>query len=276
MTAPVALNAPAVLCGQDLVEPQSVDLDSGQAVVFSRPHAGKCGANEDALGVVEGADGQICLAVADGVGGLPRGLEAATLVIDLLAKASPSKETSLESRLQTANQTLLVQLPNAATTVSVTEIADSTLSNCHAGDSTTLVVGQRGRIKLKTQAHSPVGIKEANGLNEKEALFHPQRHLLNNMMGDPALWLEKQDTLELASRDTVLLGTDGLWDNLFLSEIVELIRVGELFASAQKLVETVIQRMDHPVRGLPSKPDDVSFILYRPSANNEVDETTED
>jgi serine/threonine protein phosphatase PrpC len=96
------------------------------------------------------------------------------------------------------------------------------------------------------------------------------------MMGDPALWLEKQDALELASRDTVLLGTDGLWDNLFLSEIVELIRVGELFASAQKLAETVIQRMDHPVRGLPSKPDDVSFILYQPSANNEVDDTTED
>ena len=276
MTAPVALNAPVVLCGQDLVEPQSIGLDSGQAVVFSRPHGGQCGANEDALSVVEDADGQICLAVADGVGGLPRGLEAATLVIDLLAKVSPSKETSLESRLQTANQTLLVQLPNAATTVSVTEIADSTLSNCHTGDSTTLVVGQRGRIKLKTQAHSPVGIKEANGLNEKEALFHPQRHLLNNMMGDPALWLEKQDTLELASRDTVLLGTDGLWDNLFISEIVELIRVGELFASARKLAETVIQRMDQPVRGLPSKPDDVSFILYRPSANSEVDETTED
>ena len=276
MTDPVALNTPVMLCGQDLAEPQSVGLHSGHAVVFSRSHGGQCGVNEDALGVFEGADGQICLAVADGVGGLPRGLEAATLVIDLLAKASPSKETPLESRLQTANQTLLVQLPNAATTVSVAEIADSTLINCHAGDSTTLVVGQRGRIKLKTQAHSPVGIKEANGLDEKEALFHPQRHLLNNMIGDPALWLEKQDTLELAFRDTVLLGTDGLWDNLFLSEIVELIRVGELFASAQKLAETVIQRMDHPVTGLPSKPDDVTFILYRPSVHNEADTAVED
>ena len=105
MTAPVALNVPVMLCGQDLVEPQPVDLDSGQAVVFSRPHGGQCGANEDALSVVEDADGRICLAVADGVGGLPRGLEAATLVIDLLAKAGPSKETSLESRLETATQT---------------------------------------------------------------------------------------------------------------------------------------------------------------------------
>ena len=276
MTDPVSLNAPVMLCGQELVEPQLVVLNSGQAVVFSRSHAGQFGANEDALGVFEDADEKICLAVADGVGGLPRGLEAATLVISLLAEASLSKETSLKSRIQSANQTLLAQLPNSATTVSVTEIADSTLINCHAGDSTTLVVGQRGRIKLKTQAHSPVGIKEANGLDEKEALFHPQRHLLNNMMGDPALWLEKQDTLELASRDTVLLGTDGLWDNLFLSEIVELIRVGELYESAEQLAETVIQRMNHPVTGLPSKPDDVTFILYRPSVNNEADTTTED
>ena len=68
MTGPVALTAPVILCGQDLAEPQSVGLHSGQAAVFSRPHGGQCGVNEDALGVVEGADGQICLAVADGVG----------------------------------------------------------------------------------------------------------------------------------------------------------------------------------------------------------------
>ena len=275
MTAPVSLNAPVMLFGQDLSEPQQVTLKAGQAMVFSRSHAGRSGANEDALGIFEDVSGRTCLAVADGVGGLPQGLEAATLAIGLLAEASRREGGPIESRIQTANQTLLAQLPNAATTVSVAEIADSTLINCHAGDSTTLVVGQRGRIKLRTQSHSPVGIKEANGLDEKEALFHPQRHLLNNMMGDRALWVEKQDALELASRDTVLLGTDGLWDNLFLSEIVELIRVGELFESAGKLAETVIQRMDHPVTGLPSKPDDISFILYRPSPTSEADTAAE-
>lgn len=276
MTDPVSLNAPVMLCGQELVEPQLVELKTGQAMVFSRPHGGQSGANEDALGVFEDAEGRVCLVVADGVGGLPKGLEAATLAIGLLADSSPSKEIPPESRLESVNQKLLAQLPNSATTVCVAEITDGALVSCHAGDSTALVVGQRGRIKLKTQAHSPVGIKEANGLDEKEALFHPQRHLLNNMMGDPALWLEKQDALELASLDTVLLGSDGLWDNLFLSEVVELIRIGELSESAGKLAETVIQRMDHPVAGLPSKPDDISFILYRPSANNEADTETED
>ena len=275
MTDSVSLNAPVMLFGQDLAEPQQVTLKAGQAMVFSRSHAGRSGANEDALGIFEDVSGRTCLAVADGVGGLPQGLEAATLAIGLLAEASRREGGSIESRIETANQKLLTQLPNAATTVCVAEISDGALVSCHAGDSTALVVGQRGRIKLRTQSHSPVGIKEANGLDEKSALFHPQRHLLNNMMGDRALWLEKQDALELASRDTVVLGTDGLWDNLFLSEIVELIRVGELFESAEKLAETVIQRMSHPVAGLPSKPDDISFILYRPSPTSEADTAAE-
>ena len=271
MTDSGFLALPVLLCGQNLAEPRKVKLKAGQAVVFSRPHHGQSGINEDALGIVEKHDGHVCLAVADGVGGLPRGLEAATLVVSLLADTSLNEDQSLQERIKAANQELLNELPSAATTVSVAEIANNAAQVCHVGDSTVLVVGQRGRVKLKTQSHSPVGIKEANGLDEKEALFHPQRHLLNNMMGDRAMWLEKQEVIELATRDTVLLGTDGLWDNLFLSEIVELIRAGELFDSAKKLAQIVIERMETAVTGQPSKPDDVSFVLYRPNPAPEAD-----
>ena len=276
MTDSEFLVPPVLLCGQNLAEPRKVELKTGQAVVFSRPHGGQSGTNEDALGVVEKRDGGVCLAVADGVGGLPRGLEAANLVISFLADTTLNKTQPLQERIEAANQQLLKELPSAATTVTAAEITDNVAKVCHAGDSTLLVVGQRGRVKLKTQCHSPVGIKEANGLDEKEALFHPQRHLLNNMMGDPAMWLEKQEGIELAARDTVLLGTDGLWDNLFLSEIVELIRAGELFDSAEKLARTVIARMESPVTGQPSKPDDVSFILYRPNPSAELDPADKD
>ena len=276
MTDSEFLAPPVLLCGQNLAEPRKVELKAGQAVVFSRPQGGQSGANEDALGIIEKRDGGVCLAVADGVGGLPRGLEAATLVISFLADTILIKDQQLQECIEAANLQLLKELPSAATTVTAAEITDHVAKVCHAGDSTLLAVGQRGRIKLKTQCHSPVGIKEANGLDEKEALFHPQRHLLNNMMGDPAMWLEKQEGIELAARDTVLLGTDGLWDNLFLSEIVELIRAGELLDSAEKLAQTVIERMDTPVTGQPSKPDDVSFILYRPNLSAEVDPADED
>ena len=95
--------APSVLlCGQNLAEPRKVELKTGQAVVFSRPHGGQSGTNEDALGVVEKRDGGVCLAVADGVGGLPRGLEAANLVISFLADTTLNKTQPLQERIEAA------------------------------------------------------------------------------------------------------------------------------------------------------------------------------
>ena len=257
---------PVVLTGANLDSPQPVALSCGQVVVFTRPHAGRANGNEDALGIFQLEPDRTWLAVADGVGGLPRGREAATRVIEILGEPrSQDNDSVIETRIQRANQALLERLPGSATTISIVEISQDSLTGYHAGDSAVLVVGQRTRIKLKTQCHSPVGISEANGiLDEKQALFHPRRHLLNNMVGDPALWLEKTGPLELAPRDTVLIASDGLWDNLFVSEVIEAIRVGSLLQAAKWLADTVATRMSTPVAGIPSKPDDVSFILYRP------------
>jgi serine/threonine protein phosphatase PrpC len=254
-----------VLFGANLESPQPVTLSCGQAVVFTRPHAGRTHGNQDALGIFQPESDRVWLAVADGVGGLPRGREAAARIIEILGEPrSQDNDAVIETRIKRANQALLEQLPGAATTVSVVEISGNSLTSYHAGDSAALVVGQRTRIKLKTQCHSPVGISEANGLlDEKQALFHPGRHLLNNMVGDPALWLEKMAPLELAARDTVLVASDGLWDNLFISEVVEAIRAGPMLQAAQLLADTVMARMSTPAAGVPSKPDDVSFILYR-------------
>ncbi len=267
MSVSPSLQLPVALRGVNMASPQRVTLPSGEAVVFSRPHpyGHDSDANEDALGLFQPEPDRLWLAIADGVGGLPRGQEAASRVIEMLGEPrSKQNVESMESRIAASNQVLLEQLPGGATTISVVEILGDSLISYHAGDSAALVVGQRGRIKLKTQCHSPVGISEASGrLDEKQALFHPRRHLLNNMMGDPALWLEKQAALDLAALDTVLVASDGLWDNLFIAEAIEAIRAGPLISAAQLLVDTVISRMNAPVTGMPSKPDDVSFILYR-------------
>ena len=143
-----------------------------------------------------------------------------------------------------------------------------------------------------------VGKPEAHAIDRRLKGLEPPRpqthDLLATMMQDLGGSLERiliddlrdgtfyaklyvqQEGIELAARDTVLLGTDGLWDNLFLSEIVELIRAGELLDSAEKLARTVIERMESPVTGQPSKPDDVSFILYRPNPFAEVDPADKD
>ena len=75
-----------MLFGANLESPQLVTLSCGQAVVFTRPHAGRTHGNEDALGIFQLGPSRAWLVVADGVGGLPRGREAATRAIEILGE----------------------------------------------------------------------------------------------------------------------------------------------------------------------------------------------
>jgi serine/threonine protein phosphatase PrpC len=146
----------------------------------------------------------------------------------------------------------------------VAEIAGNTLRPYHVGDSAMLVVGQRGKVKLQTVSHSPVGYALESGLlEEKEALHHDERHLISNMVGSADMRIEVGSPIRLALRDTVLLATDGLLDNLTLQEIADGIRTGPLAASAQNLARTCLRRMREPEADHPSKPDDVTFLLFR-------------
>ena len=61
-----------------------------------------------------------------------------------------------------------------------------------------------------------------------------------------------------------MMGSDGLFDNLATAEITERVRRGPLGECAAALVSAVRRRMEQPRAGEPSKPDDLSFLLYRP------------
>ena len=122
--------------------------------------------------------------------------------------------------------------------------------------------GPRGRIKLETVAHSPVGVRQSIGLlGETEALTHDERHIVTNFVGDPDLTIEVGVPLALAPRDTMVLGSDGLFDNLRVAEIAERVRTGPLAAAATRLRDAATERMRR--EGRVSKPDDLTFICYR-------------
>jgi serine/threonine protein phosphatase PrpC len=63
--------------------------------------------------------------------------------------------------------------------------------------------------------------------------------------------------------DTVLLASDGLTDNLHFTEIVEVIRKGPLDAAAEALARLAKRRMTVESKNQPSKPEDLSVILFR-------------
>jgi len=256
----------------DMSEVESVDLGEGQVVVFSARSPGREGPNEDAAVVLPfGEDGGV-LAVADGAGGGRLGDRASTLALTTLAEALDEARaegfmlrTAIMNGIERANQAVCELGSGAATTLAAVEIQQGRIRPYHVGDSLILLVGQRGRIKLETVSHSPVGFAvEAGLLDASEAIHHEDRHFVSNTLGAPDMSIEVGSARTLASRDTLLLASDGLSDNLHVAEIAEHLRRGALLDACENLAATARRRMYVPAEGEPSKPDDLTLIAYRP------------
>jgi len=255
-------------------------LAGGEVGVFSTRSPDKQTPNEDAAALIPFNGEAALLVVADGLGGSPAGEQASCLAVRELVdvvKETPTDETSLRAAvldgIENANRTLCQLGVGAATTLAVAEIQGLTVRPYHVGDSMILVVGQRGKIKLQTVSHSPVGYAvEAGMLDESEAMNHDQRHLVSNIIGSADMRIEVGSIIKLARYDTLLLASDGLFDNLHTEEIVERIRKGPLRRMLQTLTEDCRRRMQTPESGRPSKPDDLTFVAFRRKAAESVAE----
>lgn len=248
------------------------DCAAGQVGIYCARAPYKTDApNEDAAAAFCFPDGSGLLVVADGMGGMPQGQQASGLLIDTIRETLSRRHgaaggTGLRERLIDAldNANARISELGAGTTVAAVEIGNGAIRCCHVGDSMILVTGNRGRIKLQTVSHSPVGYAvEAGILDENEAMHHDERNLVSNFVGLPTMRIELGHTLRLDPYDTVLLASDGLFDNLYIEEIIDHIRSGPLDRAVRELAQACRERMAHPAVGAPSKPDDLTFILYR-------------
>lgn len=229
-------------------------------------------ANQDAAAVLRCGPERAVLAVADGFGGQPAGDQAARVALEALADSIRTSAGIDDLRgpvldgFERANEAVLSLGVGAATTLAVAEVSGNSIRPYHVGDSTILIVGQRGKLKLQTLAHAPVAYAVESGmLAESEAMHHEDRHLVSNMVGSPEMRIDIGPSMPLSPRDTVLLGSDGVFDNLHLQEIVEIIRTGSPADAADGLISASSVRMASPTPGSPSKPDDATAILYRPA-----------
>ena len=246
-------------------------LASGAVAVFSCRSPGRECPNEDSAAVLPFGDGSYVLAVADGLGGGRAGARASALAIETLEAALIEAQreqwmlrTAIMNGIERANEQIRGLGVGACTTLSAVEIADGAIRPYHVGDSMILLFGQRGRLKLQTVAHSPVGFAvEAGLLDESEAMHHKERHLVSNVLGAQDMRIEVGSQLRIAARDTLLLASDGLSDNLRTEEIVALLRTGPLDAACDRLAEVARARMLAPSEGEPSKPDDLTFVAFR-------------
>jgi serine/threonine protein phosphatase PrpC len=256
---------------QDMDTAVSGCFGPGRFKVFSRSSPTKNRPNEDAVCLVPFSEHSGALVLADGMGGQPGGRQASSRAVRAVAKAlldgaaeGAELRTAILNGFENANAAVLA-MGAGGTTLAVAEISGRSVRSYHVGDSLILLTGQRGRVKMETIPHSPVGYAVESGiLDQREAMVHEDRHLVTNAVGTVEMRIEIGPELGLAARDTLLLASDGLSDNLYPAEIVDVVRKGDLDQVAADLARTCLERMTDPRQDHPSKPDDLSFIVYRP------------
>lgn len=260
-----------VLDGAFKAESQAADVGGGSVVAFTERAPYKDTENEDTVAVIPWGPESVVLVVADGAGGLPAGKRASLTAVSSLVEAlsvamseTMVLRTAILDGLEAANEAVLRLSNGSATTMTVVTIEGQLARSYQIGDSEALVVGQRGRIKLQTTAHSPTGFAvEAGFLDEREALHHEERHLVSNFLGTTDMKIDIGTPVELRPRDTVLVASDGLMDNVHVQEIIEHVRKGPAVAAVDAVVELARRRMQSNNSNEPSKPDDLSLIVYR-------------
>jgi serine/threonine protein phosphatase PrpC len=265
------INDLLVLDGAFEPDYQHADVAGGSMVAYTVRAPDKDSENEDTVAVIPCGPDSVVLVIADGAGGLPAGKRASLTAVTALAESLAAVtagtallRTAILDGIEAANGAVKRLANGSATTMTVVTVEGRLARTYQIGDSEAMVVGQRGRIRLQTTAHSPTGFAvEAGFLDEREALHHEERHLVSNFLGTTDMSIDVATPVELRARDTVLLASDGLTDNVHYAEIVERIRKGPLEQAASAVADLARRRMLANNTNQPSKPDDLSLIIFR-------------
>jgi serine/threonine protein phosphatase PrpC len=260
-----------LLDGATTPDRRRLSVGGGTLVAFTNRSPDKDTENEDTVGVIPWGPDAAVLVVADGAGGLPAGKRASLTAVTALSESlqvalekTTLLRTAVLNGIEAANQAVRDLGNGSGTTLTVVTIEGRLARSYQIGDSEAIVVGQRGRVKLQTTAHSPTGFAvEAGFLDQREALHHAERHLVSNFIGTADMRIDVGAGVELDARDTVIVASDGLTDNVHHDEILELARKGPLERAADRVIDQAMQRMRDEKAGQPSKPDDLSLILFR-------------
>ena len=252
----------------DMQETASLAVAVGEAACLSRLGPLNDSDNEDAAAVIDNGPDSVVLAVADGCGGEPAGEKAARIAVSELASvaasarsnATPLRAAILDG-IESANRERLELGVGAATTLAVVGIENGVMRPFHSGDSTILLVGGRGKIKWQSMEHSLAGYAVASGwVGESEARRHDEAQVVANFLGSNEMRIEIGPELRLAPRDTVLLASDGLTDNLSPQEISNILVSSRTLAEA---VDTLAHRVQKRMKSTTGKPDDLTIVGFR-------------
>lgn len=216
-----------------------------------RTAKGRRSQNEDAALALRLPDGRLAVAVADGMGGHKAGDVASRTAIEAFHRALTSGPVADDrAALENAFRAAADAVTQAAaaegregmgTTLVASLVRGGEAWVAHAGDSRAVLVLPDGVVPL-TEDHTVVNdALRAGQITEEEARVHPFRHAVSRSLGEgpvePDVKHVSRDLHEGAPSAVLLLGSDGLFNNVSETEILEAFaRAPDLDAAAARLV----------------------------------------
>jgi serine/threonine protein phosphatase PrpC len=216
--------------------------------------------NEDSL-FIYAKNNMLIFGVSDGAGGHPKGKEASELsVMKMIELIKKNKTLNFPIFFEEVNQSVRDLKVGAHCTFSVSFIEDSFFRACSVGDSEIIFWNSSGKKLYNNIPQSEVGYLIQSGTIEQEdSLDSPNRHYVTNLIGDDAIRIESTSKLEIKKGNTILIGSDGLFDNISHDQLTEIATQGPFEKSFETLEQLCIERDPKTWR----KDDDISFILVR-------------
>ncbi len=251
-------------------QPEYLTLSNGEAVCFSARSPTKDTPNEDALAVIPVDEQTTVMVVADGMGGMPAGEQAARVIVESIIDACKTKTEQQLIRdviltgIDQANARILDLKTGSGSTVSVVEISRNHIRTYYAGDSLILLTSSHGTIKHLPMSHSPIGYAlECGAIEQTPAMEHTERNLISNYVGSHDMYIHIGPVIELAPQDTLIIASDALSDNLYEQEISDFIRTGTMLESVNEMIRSCRHNMLETMPNRRCHPDDFSFICFR-------------
>lgn len=211
--------------------------------------------NEDAIRIIRPTDAErlaeqgVLAVVCDGMGGHEAGEIASHLAIETVVKrfeeGGRDAEQMLVRAVQAANRAIHdsaasnVALKGMGTTCTALLLRDGLAYCAHVGDSRLYLV-RDAQIFLMTEDHSAVmELVRQGAISREEARHHPEKNVISRALGghrdvEVTTWPQP---FAVAPGDRFLLCSDGLYDLVEESEILDAVRDFSAQEACERLVE---------------------------------------
>lgn len=208
--------------------------------------------NEDVAVFWPLSGGGILAVVADGLGGMGGGSNAAAIAVEVLREKVATSEISedmLREAASVAHETILQaqlngpELARMATTLTAVACQPGRMIGVHCGDTRASVARGQGIVRLTSDHSEGERLLRAGKLTKKEAADYPRNNILESALGIHGEVRIDTFSFGLEAGDRVFLTTDGVHERVFLREMRDVSeRHSDALGFATEMADLVIAR----------------------------------